>query len=199
VVNTDGALELISLPTFDPSRYEDVVMNPGRHLRHDYFVPGGTSGVSIASFPYTASILRGLNHFHVRAELLQVPWYLEFYEKNHPSGSLELTAEILAAFYREALGRGKTPVVTIIPTGLDLVYFVEHGRWPYQNLIVELSLCNIQAFNFGPGIIGRLNKKDPCTLFDDCSQHYNQHGYRVLAELSLELLRQRGLLEKIKQ
>jgi hypothetical protein len=124
IVNDSDELELVTLPLFDRGEYERVVLNPERYLTHEYFAPGGASGVSIATFPYTASILRGLRHFHVKTELRNVPWYIDFYNIEHTSGGLEVTARILAAFHAEALARGKTPIVTIIPTGLDLLYLV---------------------------------------------------------------------------
>jgi hypothetical protein len=140
-----------------------------------------------------------LRNFHIKAELRDVPWYTDFYKTGHVSGGLKVTAKILAAFHEEATARGKTPIVTIIPTGLDLLYFSDRANWPYQSLIENLSLEDIQVFNFGTGIMLWLDGRDPCILFSHCSQHYNEQGYRVLAELAFALLKDERLLPKIKQ
>jgi hypothetical protein len=197
VLNEEGALELLPLPTFDSTQYEDIILHPEQYFTNDYFIPGGLSGITSASFPYTISIINGLNNFHVRAELRDEPWYMEFYETGHPSQALETTLEILKAFQSDAIGQGKTPVITVIPTGLDLLYFLEHQAWPYDNLIDELSLRGISAFNFGTEILKSTKNADPCLLFDNCSAHYNEKGYSILAKIAYELLMKRQLLDKI--
>jgi hypothetical protein len=196
-LNPQGSLELVPLPKFSSDQYEDVVFKPHRFLTDDYFVPGGPSGVTYASFPYTLSVLRSLNNFHVRAVLRNEPYYTEFYEKDHPSRSLAITSEVLSSFHDVAIKRGKTPVVTIIPSGLDLMHYSDRHIWPYENLIVEMSVRGIPIFNFGTGILQRLNNYDPCSLFDNCSAHFNEKGYLILADLAYELLRERGLLDEI--
>ena len=197
VVNEAGDLDLIPLPAFSAAQYKDVVSYPAEYLSDEYFLPGGPSGVTVAAFPYTVSVARGFKHFHVKSRLRGEPWYLEFYNDDHPSRGLEVTAEILSEFHREALERGKLPVVTIIPTGVDLSYFLEHGVWPFDTLIGKLSVRDIEVFNFGEGILARIDNDNPCLLFDDCSGHYNEKGYKIIAELAYELLERRGLLPRI--
>jgi len=193
VLDEEGSLDLIPLPEFEASQYKDVVLHPDRYLKHEYFLPGGLSGLTVATFPYTLSVIRGFKHFHVKARLRDEAWYLEFYKKDHPSRGLEVTSAILESFYKDAVERGKVPVTTIIPTGFDLLYFAEHGVWPYQILIDELSLRGIPIFNFGEGIMGYIKNTDPCLLFDNCSGHYNEEGYKILAQVAYDYLLERQL------
>jgi hypothetical protein len=41
--------------------------------------------------------------------------------------------------------------------------------------------------------MARLDGKDPCSLFDNCSAHYNEEGYAMLAEITYEELQRRGI------
>ncbi len=197
IISEKEELALIALPAFNISQYEDVVLNPAKYFRNEYFLPGGLSGVTVARFPYSFSMIKSLKHFYVKAKLRDEPAHLEFYKKDHPSRGLEITAKILTAFHKDAIERGKVPIITIIPIGKDLLYFLDHHVWPYQSLIDELSLSGISVFNFGDGVIRDLNGNDPCLLFDNCSAHYNQEGYKILAKLAYKLLLKRQLLDKI--
>ena len=158
------------------------------YFKQDYFIPGGFSGVSVAGFPYTLSVIKSFKHFHLKSKLRREPFYLEFYKKNHPSRALATTVAILREFYHETIRRGKIPIVTIIPTGDDLLFFLEHRRWPYDSLIEALSQDGISVFNFGTGILKNINHRDPCSLFKHCSAHYNEEGYRILAMVAYEWL-----------
>jgi len=197
VINEVGSLNLIPLPTFNTSKYTDVVLHPAKYFRNEYFIPGGISGVTVATFPYTISVIKSFKHFKIRARLRDEPWYLDFYKKDHPSRGLEVTSEILASFHKDAIERGKVPVVTIIPTGKDLLYFLEHSVWPYERLISELSLRGISMFNFGEKIMSHINNNDPCVLFDNCFAHYNEEGNKMIAKIAYELLLERQLLGNI--
>jgi hypothetical protein len=101
----------------------------------------------------------------------------------------------LKQFRAEALARGKTPIITVIPTGLDLVFFRKYGRWPYQSLIDGLKNQSIEVFNFGEGIMHHLGADDIQVLFNQSiSTHYNEKGNRLLAIAAFEYLRERELL-----
>lgn len=196
-LDEDNRLELIPIPAVDPPHYEDFVLHPEKYLEHEYFIPGGPAGTTIASFPYTLAVIKSLKHFHIQAELRDEPWYLEFYQKDYPSRALDTTTAILKAFHQEALSMGRNPVVTIIPTGQDLQFFIDQQFWPYDSLIDELARQGVPVFNFGPGIIAHTSNRDPCLLFDDCFAHYNEEGYKVLANLAYELLLERQLLDRL--
>jgi hypothetical protein len=73
IIDDHGKLELLSIPTFEVSEYNDVLIDPGKYLPHEYFVPGGDSGLVHLRFPYTLALLRTLNQFHVRAWMRNIP------------------------------------------------------------------------------------------------------------------------------
>lgn len=193
IIQQNGSLELIPLPGFSEEEYSDVVHDPGSHLPYEYFIPNGPSGIQKLSFPFTWTLLKCFNNFHIRAKLLQVPWYAEFYEEDHPSQALSVTIGILKQFHQEALARGKTPIITIIPDEPDLVYFRKNGRWPYQSLIGGLKNNNIEVFNFGEGIMQHLSTDDIKVLFNE-SSHFNAKGNRILASSAYEYLQEKELL-----
>ncbi len=194
VTDDEGQLKLIELPDIPRENYLDMLYYPEKYLPYEYFLPGGDSGLERFTFPYTWSLIRTLKHFHVRAELAGKPWFMDFYEPDHPSRGLQVTAEILKAFSQAASKRGQVPILTVIPTGNDLKYFAENGAWPYQNLLDMLSAEKIDVLNFGPGVMERLGSADPCSLFEDCSSHFNATGYRYLAEIAYEEIEKRNLL-----
>ena len=195
IIDENGSLKLIPLPTFSAEQYLDVVLRPAQYLRNEYFLPDGLTGITVARFPYTFSAFRAVNHFHVKAKFRGEPPYREFYNKDHPSNGFEVTTKILVSFHEEAIDSGKVPVITIIPMGTDLIYFMEHGVWTYQSLIDQLSDYGISVLNFGDGIMRQLNNRDPCVLFDNCSKHFNEEGYEILARVAYEHLLIRELVE----
>jgi hypothetical protein len=193
IVDESGSLLKIDMPTFEPEQFEQVADRPEDFLPHDFFIPGGDSGLARLEFPYTLSILNVLRHFHVQAEIFGHPWYMPFYAEDHPSQGLQVTSAIMQEFHRTALERGKIPLLTVIPTGLSLLHYQEYGVWPYQTLIDSLEDADLQVLNFGEGMMMCLDGKDPCSLFDNCSAHYNEEGYAMLAEITYEELQRRGI------
>ena len=193
ILDENNLLQLINLPTFNPKDFPDVLSNPSNYLTHEYFLPGGDTGLVSLSFPYSWTLIKAVGHFHIQAWLTDKPWYMDFYKPDHPANGLEITTKILRLFQKTALDRGQIPVVTVIPTGLDLIYYNKYGLWPYQNLLDQLAENGVDVFNFGNGVIERLGDQDPCTLFDDCSAHYNEQGYRYIAEIAFAELTARGL------
>ena len=197
VVDREGSLKLVPLPTFTKAQYQEVVWNPSLYLENEYFLPNGPSGITLATFPFTYSVLKAFNQFHVKAKIQGKSWYQDFYNKDHSSMGLTVTTHILTSFYKGALERGQTPVLTIIPGGKDLLYFSEHGAWPYQSLVDELSRQHIPLLNFGVGIMSHLANKDPCSLFENCHAHYNEKGYRLLATIAYDFLIGSSLIDQI--
>jgi hypothetical protein len=197
ILSREGELQLIELPSIAAQNYIDALINPEDYLPYEYFLPGKNTGQTKLKFPYTLALLGILNHFHIRAAREGKPWYMDFYEPDHPSNGLQVTANILLTFNETAKKRGQAPIVTVIPTGGDLEYFVEHKLWPYQNLIDLLHEHNVDVLNFGPGLMALIGDDDPCSLFNDCSSHFNATGYRYLAEIAYEELAKRNLLSLV--
>lgn len=191
LLREDGQLAQLPLPTYTEEEYREVVARPEDHLEHDWFVPGGPAGIQRLRFPFSLSVLGAFRNFHVQAKLRGRPWYADFYAADHPAGGLDLTAAILVAFRDEALRRGRRPLILLIPTGLDLSHFAEHGEWVYQPLLDRLEETGARPLNAGAGIMAELGARDPCELFTHCSQHFNAEGYALLARVVHEELRRR--------
>jgi hypothetical protein len=199
ILEQEGSLGLIDIPTVKSSDFPDLLEHPAKYLPHEYFLPGGDSGLVEMSFPYSLFLIRTVfGHFRIRAVIMRRPWFMEFYEEDHPSEGLAITAAILIDFRNTAIKRGQIPMISVIPTGPDLIYYRRTDIWPYENLLDRLADNGIDALNFGPGIMERLGETtDPCTLFDVCSHHYNELGYEYLAEIAYEELKKRGLLSVV--
>lgn len=195
VLDEDGALKAVPLPTFSAQQLPLVEARPEDYLRpeHEYFLPGGPTGTRRLQFPFSYSVLRALGHFHVVSELTGKPWHMDFYQPDHDAGGLGVTSAILEAFARTTVERGQRPIVLIIPTGGDLEYFVAHRVWPYQPLLDRLRESGIDTIDAGPGMMRRVGDRDPCELFADCSAHFNAEGYETLAHIVYEHLEKRGL------
>ncbi|MBN1268323.1 MAG: hypothetical protein JXB04_01950 [Kiritimatiellae bacterium] len=195
---SDGSLMLVPLPAFPFEDYVRAVRHPERQLAHEYFAPGGAAGVVRLRFPYTVSVLRALRHFHVRARLEGAPWYADFYRRDHPSGALEVTAGILRLFCREARSRGRVPVIAVMPTGLDLVYFRRNGAWVHPPLLDELAGDGERVLDLGPRLLDEAGASGIENLFDDVSSHYNAEGCRAIAGCVRACLAETGLVPEEK-
>ena len=44
--------------------------------------------------------------------------------------------------------------------------------------------------------MGYIKNTDPCLLFDNCSSHFNEEGYKILAQVAYDYLLERKLLVK---
>ena len=107
----DGQLELVPMPVFRSVEAISTLGRDSRALEHEFFYPGGPSGQVRAAFPYIASLAAFAFSWRVRAQMAGVPPYAPFYHPEHPSGALQVTAAIIAAFDREARERAQSPLV----------------------------------------------------------------------------------------
>ena len=184
-------LRLIPRPAFTSRELATVVERPGRLLSHEYFVPGGVSGTVRAAPPYTVALIRALGHFRVRATLRGEPSHLAFYNADHPSGALHVTAAILERFAAEAIDRGNAGVVVILPTADDVVYFRDHGQWPYAALV---SGRIRHLVDVGSAMVERKGVDAVCEWFQQCEGHPSVAGHRLIGTILDDYLRGAGLI-----
>ena len=184
----DGNLELVDAPLIPVEQYAAFVRRPEDFLENEYFLPGGPSGVRHARFPFTWTVIRAAAHFHIVSEIACTPWYADFYEPDHPSQALQVTAGVLARFAELATQRDRTSVLAILPNSIDLRYRLSDGRWVFENLLVELRGRGHAVHNLGDEILRRLGDKDPCSLFTSCNGHYNARGSRLIAGIMADLV-----------
>jgi hypothetical protein len=178
-VPSGDTLRLIPAPIGSPADLRDLPAHPARYLRHEAFLQRPRR-----HFPYSWALLRwAMADFQVRAGLGRYPRHEPFFHPGHPSGALTVTTRILAAFAREARARGRTPYVLLISIGPDFAYARRTGRWPDQPLADALAREGVAVIHAGPEMLRRLGGREPCTLFTQCSGHFNARGYRMLAEV----------------
>lgn len=185
----DGGLELVPIPAIAPEHYADFLRDPLPDLPHEHFRAYGLP------FPYLPSLVRALGHFKLRAAWTGRPAHAAFYEDAHPSHALELTARIAEAFDAEARARGQAPLVVVIPIGSDFEHRLETGDWVYAPLLERLRAGGVEPVDAGAAMLARLpSGSHPCEAwFDDCSGHFDEAGYALLAEVVRDALRDRGL------
>jgi hypothetical protein len=195
VITGNSQLRLVPLPALSYEEMLRTINWPEKYLEDEYFIPGGKSGIVRGKFPYTLTIIRVLaRNFHIQAAIRGVPWYKDFYEKNHPSGGLMVTFGIVEEFCREAKERHKVPVILLIPSGLDLVYYDTAGEWTYSNLRVLLEQNGVEFLDAGPKFIEYLGGKDPKILFKNYRAHFNKAGEEALARIVYAYLKEKRII-----
>ncbi len=194
LLTEEGGVELLPMPEIADGHYPQLAQKPERFFDHDLFLPGEEWGALRLEFPYSLSLLQALGHFHVRAVLLGYPWYRDFYSKEHVGQGVELTLRIMEAFVETARQRGQVPVVSVIASGNDLQYYQRHGAWVYEPLLQQLRQRGVPVVDFGAEMMKRLQGRDPCELFNNCSAHFSAAGYRMMAEIMAEYLQGEGVV-----
>lgn len=177
-----GSLKLIPILAPSRDRAEILAEYPELVLTHEYFLPGGNSGIRRLSFPYSFSILRAFGNEHILAKIEGVPVWARFYEPDHPSGALEITFALMERFIKVAKQRGKRPVLTLIPNAHDIEYYREAERWSYQPLLAKLERAGLEYLDMGPGLLEYLGDRGHCEIAQPvCYGHYAEEGYAAIA------------------
>jgi hypothetical protein len=183
ILDHDGSLELIPLLMPPKEQYISIVKEPERFLKHEYFFLQDFGQVSRLKFPYTLSVLKVMNHYYLYAKIAGKPTHTDFYDKQHKSGALTLTYQIIKNYYDDALLAGKTPIVLIIPTYDDLKYYKKYQQWVYQNLVDLLGRGNIKTYNAGHDLLNKIGTDKISNYFTKSSDHFNDAGNKILAEV----------------
>ncbi len=185
VLNATNGLELVPIPTVRTEDFPICVRNPGRFLDHEFFTPDGGRGVGAAGFPFTLSLARGARHFSIGPRLRGEPWYADFFQEAHPARASPLTVAIVREFERVCRERGRMPLTLLLPTGRDLQYFRQHGRWvhaPLAKALVQDEHVLDVAVSFARSV--------PPVRFESLyvtpSRHMNATGNALLADLVAE-------------
>jgi hypothetical protein len=182
----DGArLRLLDNPIARPEDFERLTESPEALLTYDVFVTRPRR-----QFPYAIALWRWLlGDFHLRSEIDEVPRHAAFYEPDHEGGGLQLTAAILSTFAVEKANAGRTGVVLLIPTGDDFLHAQNTRRWSDQALADGLRAAGVRVVHAGPAMLSQLAGEDPCHLYGDCRSHFNARGYRMLAAIVADAIR----------
>lgn len=204
-----GHLRLIEIPPIAPQDYDAYVSDMAQFLHADYLLPS-KSGLSKRRmfFPYILTVPYSFTYKRFYASMLFYvfnvpPWFAELYEPTHPSQALQVTRDILINFAREAQQYGKRPLLFVLPTARDLVYFRSTGQWSYANLLTMLQGQGAApAMNLGPQLLAKAKDGNLCDYFCTTratkSGHYTVQGNRVLAEVVQEVVEKLGILSAIR-
>ena len=192
-------LTLVPIPPLSKKEFDELKQNPERVLHHEFFLPDGLSGRQKVGFPYSWGIIKILPLLY-KTLVLDLGNYREFYQTDHPSQGVEVTAAIIEAFCRTARERSKQPVVLIIPTLAELLTYQRQQKWLYQPLIYLLARHRLEYIDAGPKFSQYLRGADPRTLYpSNLNYHLTEEGNRLLASIVYDFLTSRNLLPKLKK
>jgi hypothetical protein len=196
ILGADGELELVPIPEIPADELAAFQRHPERYLEHETFAPGAPAGALRRTFPFGLSLLRAVFHHRVMSEFAGEPAYRRFYDPAHPAGGTALTARILQRFHDTAVERGRTPLVVVLASGLDLAYHRKTGEWVYAPLIEELERLGVPHLDVGPPMLEAIGDAPLADFYfmGDVSRHNNERGYALIAEAVLERLRSDGLV-----
>jgi hypothetical protein len=198
ILSDGGRLELVPLPTLTKSDFEEFLADPGRHLRYEYFLPGGPAGAVRYGFPYSWTLIKLLWNEQVQSGLRTVltglPWWASYYAPDHPSHSFQVMAAIVKAFWDEARARGRRPMVLMLATPTAVDYYQREGVWVYARFIDHMAAMGVEVVNLGPPFIEELNGRSMCEFAakPPCDGHFNDEGYATFAKIVFRLLKDRG-------
>ena len=129
ILDPQGQLELVPIPELTEKDYRELNRSPERYLQHEFFSPGGLSGLQRMGFPYTLTVVKLLKPL-LQKGLAFEPRYAAFYRPDHPSGALAVTTAILTRFQHEAQEAGKSPA------GGDYPHRTRFGALPESSSMV---------------------------------------------------------------
>jgi hypothetical protein len=195
LIGDDGNLVLVPVANFTFEQYVDCVKNPGKYLTHDYFLPGGPSGVRKPGFPYLLSVLRVRHHFRFQAERRHEPACAAFYRPDYPSKALQVTTGIIRAFFKDAQAMGKAPLLALFVEEGDIEHYQTTKRWVYQPLLEQLRLLGIPYVDVGQFYVEKVPAHDIPNLFLPNDGHPSAEGCRLQALAVYQHLVDRGLVK----
>jgi hypothetical protein len=195
VLDATGALEWVARPRIDLADFIALHVDPARIVPRDELRPGSHDGPVVAHFPYTLSAIRLALMPRVLTRFTGKPSWADFYDLDHPSGAVALTAAIAEAFSREATARGKRPLVVMLPGASSFRAREKFGAYEYAPLVAAMAARNVETFDAGPALLAALGSRSPCELYAqaaDCNGHFGAAGGAVLAQVIAAELRRRG-------
>ena len=196
ILNNQEQLILVPIPSLTKSEYHEIQYKPGQFFHHEFFLPGGPSGRQMAKFPYLWGMIKA-SYFLLKNQG-RGDRYQDFYQPGHPSRGLEVMTAIVKEFSHSAQARGKRPVIMIIPTHYDILTYQSRQKWNYQPLLNRLAAGCLEYVNAGPKIIQSLGGADRRILYSPkISNHLNEKGNRLLAQILYDFLTTRNILNRI--
>lgn len=195
-VLADGKLTLVPIPVGEGTDLTNALQPPFAAFKHEHFLPGSDDGQVIIRFPYTFSVVQALMTTRVQNGLRDIPNWLEFYEKDHPSDAFPLMMRIVEQFAADTARRGQDFRVVIFPSTVSYLYRFESGEDPTQVLSDALDEMGIAYLDLAKEMHDRIGAADYCELLSqqwrNCGGHYNSEGNAMVADIVFEWLSQEG-------
>jgi hypothetical protein len=191
----DAELSLLPVPSVPAGELQAFFDRPQLVLHHEFFLPNSSWGPSIASFPYSWSLLRSYGNWMIRAKLRGQPIYADFYSPEHPSHALVLTSAILTDFYFKASAQGIRAVVVLFPACRDFAEKKRLGKFPYEPLSRELAAAHVRFLDMGELIAAKYHD-DFRRLYTTCAGHFNAQGNQFEAQIISEYIHREKLIEQ---
>ncbi len=183
----NGVLKLVPIPTLSFEDFQWGLSHPETVWHYETFVPGGSYGPTVWSFPYTFSLGRLLASAYfwdlaakwVRKESA---WF-DFVKQDHPSKALPITVAIVDEFRRVAAQRNSTVLVVMFPSSATFLSFRQSGISPFSPLVTELNKRGIQTRDLTKDLAKYLKDRDPCEIMmRQCAGHLTPEGNQVVAK-----------------
>jgi hypothetical protein len=199
VLDDQGEIRLIPLPTLTEGQFHSVIEHPERYLKDEVFAPGGMAGVQAFNFPYTWTLGKVLlRNYSIASALRGEPGgYTVFYQPQHPSHAFEITIGIMDRFVSEARAQGRIPYVLVIPKATDLVYHQKTGRWVYQSLLDTLGARQLPYWHVGDDLLLRMGTRSVKDFYvnGNLGAHPNAEGNRIMAEVVYDRMRRSRIVD----
>ncbi|MEM7017038.1 MAG: hypothetical protein AAF512_06810, partial [Pseudomonadota bacterium] len=183
----EGAeLKEVPMPSISYEQSSDMYETPEKYFTHEAFLPDTKYGPMRFSFPWSLSMLRFilLKEHLVVDRITGKPRWIEYWEPNHPTNSLELMSAIVSRFNQECLQRQKQCLVVIYPMPGAIDLFREGGA-VFQDFSDSMSAEGIEVLDLTVGFNEKLAGRSLCSLQieNNCRKHFNVEGYAIVAEL----------------
>jgi hypothetical protein len=186
LLEPDGGLRLVPLPTLKDDELALLFTDTTAVLSHETFLPGSRYGPVMWRAPYAWSLFRGLFHPRVTARLTGGTSWGSFLAPEHITGALNLTVALASEFDREARSKGALETLVVVFTSPSAFFQHEAGApWAQQPLIDGLHSQELRTLDIGPVFREHLKGNSICTLMrypEACDGHYNEEGYLLVAE-----------------
>src|SRR5262249_33939659 len=199
VLDGAGRLALVARPRLDPEGFVALNRVPADVIPDEYLLPDTRDGPVTMRFPYTLALVRVALKPRLWARFTGRPSWSAFYQADHPSGALALSAAIAEAFAREAERRGAKALVIMLPGASSFRGHAKYGSFEYAPLVDRLTGAGIAVFDPGAALLAKVGSTGYCALYrhpDSCAGHYGAAGSAVVAEVVADELRRRALVPR---
>lgn len=200
--NGSGGLDLVPIPVNDYATFQQVATDPAAVLRNESLLPDRPSLRSPISIgpPYTISLVRFMmklaqqydpTRFSIRYPAftwLYPPWYDT--HEGPSKQSLHRNFLIVEAFTQDCQDRGRVCVVLTIPTAHMLLERTRNDRADVAPIFGDIGKIS-ELWDPTGNMLRQIADDEPCQFVGkkkDCIGHYNDEGYRLLADVVLELV-----------